>query len=145
MTTAMSAFATKRNWEVVTSTDSSASFNYRRGANKLLLVFLLLFFLVPGIVYWILSGKKETVNISAVPQGAGVMVQIASNGWRGKTAGRGVQRDIGVSGGVVGLQEEEVTATSLSGDPSTSTLEPGTGQATLETGSSDLSPEQSEN
>lgn len=85
---AVSVVQSKRHWTTISQTSTAVSFTYTRGANKLLLVVLLLFFLVPGIVYWILSGKKESMNVTVDSSSGASVVQCSSNGWRGKFAGR---------------------------------------------------------
>lgn len=95
---AVGILASKRRWNTLSQSESSANFTYQRGANKLLLVFLLLFFIVPGIVYWVLSGRKEAVAITTEATGPSMtVVQISSNGWRGKSAGRALRSQVGLA------------------------------------------------
>jgi hypothetical protein len=98
--TAVGVVATKRRWATLSQGDGSANFNYARGANKLVLVIGFLFFIVPGIVYWILSGKKESLSVNTEEIGSGMtVVQITSNGWRGKSAGQAVRAQLGLAPG----------------------------------------------
>jgi hypothetical protein len=100
--TAVGLVATKRRWATLSQGDGSANFTFHKGANKLLLVIGLLFFLLPGIIYAILAGKKEALAINTEEVGTSMtVVQISSNGWRGKSAGRALRGQIGLAVGSV--------------------------------------------
>lgn len=110
--TAVGLVATKRKWNTLSQGDGSANFAYQRGTNKLILVFLLLFFLFPGILYWILSGKKESLAVNTEEHAGGMtVVQIASNGWRGKAAGRALRSQIGLAPGTSAAVSHQLNAT----------------------------------
>jgi hypothetical protein len=110
--TAVGLVATKRKWNTLSQGDGSANFAYHRGTNKLILVLLLVFFVVPGIVYWILSGKKESLAINTEEHPGGMtIVQIASNGWRGKAAGRALRSQIGLAPGTSAAVSHQLNTT----------------------------------
>jgi hypothetical protein len=93
----------KRRWEIMAQSDRSANFKYHKRPKILVAIILLLCFLIPGIVYVLLAGKRESlvVNIDAGTAGMTV-VQITSNGFRGKAAGRTLQRQVSVPAGALG-------------------------------------------
>lgn len=93
----------KRRWEITAQSDRSANFKYHKRPKKLVAIVLLLCFLIPGIVYMVLAGKRESlvVNIDAATSGMTV-VQITSNGVRGKAAGRALRRQVSVPAGALG-------------------------------------------
>jgi hypothetical protein len=99
--TAVGLVASARRWATVSQGDGSANFTYAKGPNKFLLVIGFLFFLVPGIVYAILAGKKESLAVNTEEIGDMTVVQIASNGWRGKRAGRTLARQLALAPGSV--------------------------------------------
>jgi hypothetical protein len=80
-----------------------ANFQYHKGPNVLVALVLLLCFLIPGIVYILLAGKRESliVNIDSATAGMTV-VQVTSNGFRGKGAGRALRRQVSVPAGALG-------------------------------------------
>jgi hypothetical protein len=93
----------KRRWEIMAQSDRSTNFKYHKRPKILVAIILLLCFLIPGIVYVLLAGKRESlvVNIDAGTAGMTV-VQITSNGFRGKAAGRALQRQVSVPAGALG-------------------------------------------
>jgi hypothetical protein len=95
----------KRRWEIMAQSGRSANFKYHRRPKILVAIILLLCFLIPGIVYVLLAGKRESlvVNIDAGTAGMTV-VQITSNGFRGKAAGRALQRQVSVPAGGLGTR-----------------------------------------
>jgi hypothetical protein len=100
--TAVGLVATKRRWATLSQGDGSANFTFQKGANKLVLLVGLFFFLVPGIIYAILAGKKEALAVNTEELGDGMtVVQISSNGWRGKSAGRALRGQVGLAVGAV--------------------------------------------
>ena len=58
---AVAIVATKRHWQVMAQSDAGASFRYHRRPKALVAVVLLFFFLIPGIVYMLLAGKRESL------------------------------------------------------------------------------------
>jgi hypothetical protein len=86
----------KRRWQLTSQTERGASFQYRKGPNPVAALILLLCFIIPGILYVVLAGKRESlvVNVGSDPHG-NTLVQITSNGFRGKSLGRAVQRRVG--------------------------------------------------
>lgn len=97
--TATSVIGTKRRWAVLAQTDTTATFAYHKGANKLLAVILFFCFIWPCILYLILAGKKESVSVLVHANGSQTVVQATSNGWRGKSAGRALRSQLGVAAG----------------------------------------------
>ncbi|MGD1058318.1 MAG: hypothetical protein ABR992_13000 [Solirubrobacteraceae bacterium] len=93
----------KRRWATVAQTNYSANFRYHKRPKIFVAVILLTCFLIPGIVYLILAGKRESliVNIDSGTTGMTV-VQITSNGFRGKAAGRDLRRQVSVPAGALG-------------------------------------------
>lgn len=96
--TAVGLVGTKRRWQAVSQTESGASFQYRKGPNVLVAVILLLCFIIPGILYVVLAGKRESLVVGVGAGGSDkAIVQVTSNGFRGKSAGRTLQRSVGVA------------------------------------------------
>lgn len=93
----------KRRWQTMGQDNHSATFQYRKGPNLLFAIILLLCFLIPGIVYILLAGKRESlvVNIDSATAGMTV-VQVTSNGYRGKSAGRALRRQVSLPAGSLG-------------------------------------------
>ncbi len=100
---AVGIIGAKRRWEIMAQSEHNASFKYHRRPRTLVALALLLCFLVPGIVYVLLAGKHESliVNIDSGTSGMTV-VQITSNGFRGKAAGRALRRRVSVPAGALG-------------------------------------------
>src|SRR5450756_529600 len=90
----------KRRWQTMSQSPHGVSFQYHKGPKKLTAFVLLVCFIVPGIVYVALAGKRESlvVNIDPAAEGLG-LVQATSNGWRGKGAGRALRRQVGLPAG----------------------------------------------
>lgn len=89
---ANSEVGTKKRWTVVGQSPNNVIFAYQKGPNKLVALVLILCFLLPGIVYLMLAGKRESLNImfDVRPDGLS-QVQATSNGYRGKLAGRSMR------------------------------------------------------
>jgi Na+/H+ antiporter NhaC len=102
----------KRRWQTMSQSTHGASFQYHKGPNVLLAIVLLFCFLIPGIVYVLLAGKRESlvVNIDSATTGM-TLVQVTSNGYRGKAAGRALQRQVSLPAGSLGANTApELTA-----------------------------------
>jgi hypothetical protein len=96
--------AGRRHWQTLSQGDTGVSFRYHKGPSKLIALVLLLCFLVPGIVYIVLAGKRESLVLhidDSAPDNM-IVVQITSNGFRGKAAGRALRRQIGLAPGSLG-------------------------------------------
>ncbi|HEY5287201.1 MAG TPA: hypothetical protein VIJ50_08865 [Solirubrobacteraceae bacterium] len=103
---AVAIVATKRHWQVIAQSEDGASFRYHRRPNALLAIVLLFFFLIPGIVYIVLAGKRESLILSIYCDEARMTVaQLSSNGFRGKSAGRALARQVSVRAGTIALGE----------------------------------------
>jgi len=97
---AVGLIATKRRWQTIGQGDGAATFVYQKGPNKLIAFILLCFFLLPGIIYLVLAGKKEALAVNTDDSTAGMLVvQVSSNGWRGKSAGRALRAQFGLAAG----------------------------------------------
>jgi hypothetical protein len=102
---AVGIVAAKRRWQTMERSDGGASFRYHKQPNPIVAVVLLMFLLVPGIVYLVLASKRESlvVTIDATLPGINV-VQVTSNGYRGKFAGRALQRQLALAAGALGTR-----------------------------------------
>ncbi len=114
--TAVGLVGTKRRWHAVSQSEHGASFQYRKGPNVLVALILLLCFIVPGILYVVLAGKRESLVANVGTDGRDkAIVQVASNGYRRKAAGRtaakgwrgpdGDRRGEGVSADAIGRDQ----------------------------------------
>jgi hypothetical protein len=93
----------KRRWEILAQSEHNASFKYHKRPRMLFAIILLLCFLIPGIVYVLLAGKHESLIVNIDSGTAGItVVQITSNGFRGKAAGRALRRRVSVPAGALG-------------------------------------------
>jgi hypothetical protein len=101
----------KRRWQTMAQSDHGANFQYHKGPKVLIAIILLLCFLIPGIVYVLLAGKRESLVLT-IDSGTADMtiVQVTSNGFRGKAAGRAIQRRVSVPAGALGAGEAPVLA-----------------------------------
>lgn len=107
---AVAIVATKRHWQVLAQSDNGASFRYHRRPKALVAVVLLFFFLIPGIVYMVLAGKRESLILNIYSDEAGTTVaQLSSNGFRGKFAGRALARQVSVCAGTMAMREIPLT------------------------------------
>jgi hypothetical protein len=103
---AVAIVATKRNWQVMAQSDDGASFRYHRRPNPLIAVFLMCFFLIPGIVYLVLAGKRESLVLNIYSDKVGMTVaQLTSNGFRGKFAGRALAQQVSVRAGTMAMEQ----------------------------------------
>jgi hypothetical protein len=108
---AVAIIATKRNWQVMAQCDEGASFRYHRRPNALIAVVLMLFFLIPGIVYLVLAGKRESLVLNIYSDTTGMTVaQLTSNGFRGKFAGRALAQQVSVRAGTMAMDEAPQTS-----------------------------------
>ncbi|HEV7938484.1 MAG TPA: hypothetical protein VGP18_10735 [Solirubrobacteraceae bacterium] len=96
--------ATKRHWQVMVQSDDGASFRYHRRPKALVALVLTVCFLIPGIVYMVLAGKRESLVLNIYSDKTGMTIaQLTSNGFRGKAAARALARQISVQAGTMGL------------------------------------------
>lgn len=97
---AVGLIATKRRWQTIGQGDGAVNFVYQKKANPVIALIGLFFFVVPGIVYLVLAGKKEALAVNTDDSTAGMtVVQASSNGWRGKSAGRALRAQFGLAPG----------------------------------------------
>lgn len=102
----------KRRWQTMAQSDHGANFQYHKGPNVLVAIILLLCFVIPGIVYVLIAGKRESLVLTIDSGTAGMtVVQITSNGFRGKAAGRALQRQVAVPAGALGTGEAPALTT----------------------------------
>lgn len=99
---AVGVVGSRRHWQTLHQSEHGVQFQYQRRPSVIVAVILLLFFLIPGIVYVLLAGKRESlvVGIDLATNGITV-VQVTSNGFRGKNAGRALERQVGLPAGTV--------------------------------------------
>lgn len=90
----------KRKWATLSQGDGSAQFVYAKKPNWLIVILLaitLIGFPI-AVLYALLAGKKEALSINTESTGPDMtVVQIASNGWRGKGAGRALRSQLGLA------------------------------------------------
>jgi hypothetical protein len=99
---AVGIIATKRHWQVINQGEDEASFRYHRQPKALVAFVLLLCWLLPGFVYMVLAGKRESLVLNVYTDTAGITVaQVTSNGFRGKAAGRALARQISLAAGTL--------------------------------------------
>jgi hypothetical protein len=107
---AVAIVATKRHWQVIAQSEDGASFRYHRRPKALVAVVLLFFFLIPGIVYMVLAGKRESLVLNIYCDETEMTVaQLSSNGFRGKFAGRALARRVSVRAGTMAMREASLT------------------------------------
>jgi hypothetical protein len=101
--TAVGIVGAKRRWQTMSQSDHGANFQYHKGPNVLVALILLICFVIPGIVYILLAGKRESLVVSIDSATAGMtVVQVTSNGYRGKAAGRALRRQVSLLVGSLG-------------------------------------------
>lgn len=91
--------AAKRKWETLSQGDGSAQFTYAKKPNWALVIIAAITIIgFPiAVVYALLAGKKESISVNT-EEGSGLtVVQIASNGGRGKSAGRALRDSLGLA------------------------------------------------
>jgi hypothetical protein len=78
----------QRGWTTTSQTVRSISFSKSQAPGCLITFFLLLFGIIPGLLYWIAAKRTLTVSVTAQPAGAGTgsMVSVA---WSRNGGGRG--------------------------------------------------------
>ncbi len=107
---AVAIVATKRHWQVVAQSEDGASFRYHRRPKTLIAVALTCFFVIPGILYVALAGKRESLILSIYQDETGMTVaQLTSNGFRGKFAARALARQVSVRAGTMALGEDQAS------------------------------------
>lgn len=86
---AVQEIGAERRWVVTGHTEDYVTFT-RTGKTNLLLAFVLLwFFIIPAILYLVLSGKSQTLTFSVFAELDGATsVQMSSNGKKAESRGR---------------------------------------------------------
>ena len=101
--TAVSIVGTTRRWTTLSQGDGAANFTYVKGASKLLVVLLCftIFGIPLAILYALIAGKHEalTVNTDDTSTAGMTIVQVSSNGYRGKRSGRQLRDQMALAGG----------------------------------------------
>jgi hypothetical protein len=111
---AVGVVGTKRHWQTLTQCEDGASFRYHRRPKALVAFVLLLCWLIPGIVYMVLAGKRESLVLNVYRDAAGTTVaQITSNGFRGKAAGRALARQVSLPAGASAIDEAGAQSVAL--------------------------------
>ncbi len=85
----MSAVQTfsQRGWVTTSQSPQSISFSKQQAPGCLITFFLLLFGIIPGLLFWIAAKRTLTVSVTAQPRGqAGSLVAV---GWSRNGGGRG--------------------------------------------------------
>lgn len=94
---AVGLIGSKRRWQTLSQESQSVTFRYHKGPNALVAVLLLLCFLIPGILYLVLAGKRESLVLNIRRDtNSRTTVQVTSNGFRGKAAGQALRRQLSV-------------------------------------------------
>lgn len=117
---AISFVGTKRHWAVLSNNENGATFGFHKRPSMLIAFLLFFVFIVPAIVYLVLGGKNESLAVSTnVRQGSNTAVQVVSNGWRGKSAGRRMEAQLQPIIGTAAHQaiEPGEAATQIEGGP----------------------------
>lgn len=78
----------QRGWTTTSQTPRSISFSKTQAPGCLITFFLLLFGIIPGLLYWIAAKRTLTVSVTAqpVPRSTGAQVSVA---WSRNGGGRG--------------------------------------------------------
>jgi len=107
---AVAIVATRRHWQVVAQSEDGASFRYHRRPRMLVALVLMCVFVIPGIVYMVLAGKRESLILNIYRDDAGMTVaQLTSNGFRGKFAARALSQQVSVRAGTMALDRGQAT------------------------------------
>lgn len=83
VTASIAELAAKRRWRIVSQSHDSAVFGMRRMTmtHWLIGLFLLLFFVIPGLIYLYVEYRREdTLNVRTTPDDNGTSVQLAAKG-----------------------------------------------------------------
>jgi hypothetical protein len=103
--TSVAQVGTARRWATVSQGDKNAVFSYHRRPSIILTIFFLIFGIIPGVVYWLIRSKRESLNVMIDQSDRGAtIVQIVSNGYQGKSAGRAVRDALGVTPGTAAFE-----------------------------------------
>ena len=70
------AYMTRERASVTSRTENSVTFTYRKEPNVGILIILLLFFLLPGIIYWMAASRDTNFTITASPAEGGCRLLI---------------------------------------------------------------------
>lgn len=91
--------AAKRKWETLSQGDGSAQFTYAKKPNWALVIICAITIIgFPiAVLYALLAGKKEALSVNTEEGSGMTVVQIASNGGRGKSAGRELRDRVGMA------------------------------------------------
>jgi hypothetical protein len=71
---AVGIVASKRRWQTMDQSDRGASFRYHKQPNPIVAIALLLFLVIPGIVYLVLASKRESLILTIDPATPGIAV-----------------------------------------------------------------------
>jgi hypothetical protein len=113
---AVAIVATKRHWQVMAQSEDGASFSYYRRPRAMVAAILLFLFLIPGIVYMALAGKRESLVLHIYRDETGMTIaQLSSNGFRGKFAGRALAQQVSVRAGTMALGDGSLTGAGYGG------------------------------
>jgi hypothetical protein len=97
---AVGIIGARRKWATMSQGDGAVQFSFHKRPRWWLVVLLgitLVGFPI-AIVYALLAGKTEALAVNTDDSTDGMtIVQIASNGWRGKSAGRALRHEVGLA------------------------------------------------
>lgn len=70
------AYMTREGASVTGRTENSVTFSYHKGPNGFIVLFLLLFFILPAILYWMAASRDTNFTITASPAKGGCRLLI---------------------------------------------------------------------
>jgi hypothetical protein len=79
----------QRGWVTTSQSDQSISFSKSQPPGCLITIVLLLFGIIPGLLYWIAARRTLTVSVSAYPASAASSASRVSIAWSRNGGGRG--------------------------------------------------------
>lgn len=78
-----------RGWTTTSQTSQTISFARSQAPGCLITGFLLLFGIIPGLLYWIAAKRTLTVSVTAQPEGSGASASVVNVAWSRNGGGRG--------------------------------------------------------
>ena len=88
----------RRHWHLVSQGNDGATFRFYKGPNMLLALGLMVCFVLPGLVYLIISRKSETLTVMVGPAAnSQTKVQITANGGYGRGVAKQLERRLRAS------------------------------------------------
>lgn len=78
-----------RGWTTTSQTSQTISFARSQAPGCLITGFLLLFGIIPGLLYWIAAKRTLTVSVTAQPDGSSASASMVNVAWSRNGGGRG--------------------------------------------------------